>query len=142
MIAGLLALITAAVFAGAAIYINVAEQPARLALEARPMLAQWQQSYPRGYVMQASLALASAILGGIAFWQTGDWRWLTGALVMFANWPYTFIVIRPCNQRLEAVDPKDASTATSTLVEWWGLLHAVRSVTGTAAMLAYLWALT
>jgi hypothetical protein len=129
-------------FAGAAIYVNVAEQPARLALEARPKLAQWQQSYPRAAVMQASLALVSAVLGGIAFWQGSDWRWLAGAVLIFANWPYTLLVIRPCNNTLQAVDAKDASAATSTLIEWWGLLHAGRSVLGTAATLAYLWALT
>ncbi len=141
MIAGLLALLTAALFAGAAIYINVAEHPARLALEARPMLAQWQRSYPRAAVMQASLALVSAILGGIAFWQSSDWRWLAGAVLIFANWPYTLVVIRPCNNTLQAVEAKDASAATSTLVEWWGLLHSGRSLLGTAATLAYLWAL-
>jgi hypothetical protein len=142
MIAGLLALITAAMFAGAAIYVNVAEQPARLTLEARPMLAQWQRSYPRGFVMQASLALISAILGGIACWQGSDWRWLVGAVLIFANWPYTLIAIRPCNNTLQALDARDASQSTSTLIEWWGLLHAGRSVLGTAATLAYLWALS
>src|SRR5690242_13596095 len=120
---GLLALITAAMFTGAAIYVNVAEQHARLMLEPRPMLAQWQRSYPRGFAMQASLAAISAILGALACWQSSDWRWLVGAVLIFANWPYTLIAIRPCNNTLQAIDPKDASQSTSTLIEWWGLLH-------------------
>jgi|SRR5262245_41656966 len=140
MIAGLLALITAAMFAGAAVYINVAEQPARLALQPEARLLQWQLSYSRAAIMQAGLALVSAILGGIAFWQSTDWRWLAGALLILANWPYTLIVIRPCNNTLNAVAASDASEATNTLIEWWGLLHSGRSLLGAVATLAYLWA--
>jgi hypothetical protein len=141
MIAGQLAMIAAALFAGAAIYINVAEQPARLTLDDQALLRQWKHSYDRAVVMQAGLALISAILGLIAFWQSRDWRWVVGAVIIFANWPYTLLAIRPTNNALHAVDDKAASQSTRTLVEWWGLLHAVRGVLGAVATLVYFWAL-
>jgi hypothetical protein len=136
-----LALVTAALFTGAAIYVNVAEQPARLALVNRALLTQWKPSYARGFAMQASLALASALFGLLAFWQTRDWRWLVGALLIFANWPYTLLVILPVNKQLEATAPDAANAATRRLIEQWGMLHAGRSALGAAATLVYLWAI-
>jgi hypothetical protein len=73
MLAGQLALIVAALFAGAAIYVNVAEQPARLSLEDRSLLVQWKPAYKRGFTMQASLAIAGFLLGMLARWQTNNW---------------------------------------------------------------------
>ena len=63
MLTQVLTLVACTVFAGAAIYVNVAEQPARLALADGPMLAQWQASYPRAAIMQSSLAIAGGVLG-------------------------------------------------------------------------------
>ena len=141
MIPGLLALVTAAMFAGAAIYVNVAEQPARLALDDGALLRRWKRSYDRAAIMQASLALISAIFGAVAFWQSADLRWLAGALTIFANWPYTLLAIRPTNNILHRVDDERADQSMRRLIERWGLLHAVRSVLGGVATLAYLWAL-
>jgi hypothetical protein len=139
MILGELALIAASVFAGAAIYVNVAEQPARLTLDARALLAEWKPSYHRGFAMQAPLALVATALGLAAYVETFDWRWLVGAALSVANWPYTLLVIMPINRALEAMQSADASVHEK--VTEWGRLHAVRSALGVAATAVFLWAL-
>jgi hypothetical protein len=141
VLAAHLATIVAALFAGAAVYINVAEQPARLSLPDGPMLAQWQASYPRAANMQASLALAGGVLAIIAYALLGDWRWLLAAVFMLANWPYTLIVIKPTNDALNGIQVSAAGPDARRLVERWGSLHAGRSALGAAAALVCLWAL-
>jgi len=138
MIWGLLALVIAAVFAGAAIYINVAEHPARLGLPVGALLTQWKPSYARGFAMQASLAVLGGVLGALAWWETGDGLWLAGAVVLVSNWPYTLLGIMPTNRRLIATAPDSADAATRSLLERWGRLHAVRSVLGTIATVLFL----
>jgi hypothetical protein len=135
---GLLALLTASIFFGAAIYINVAEQPARLGLDDRAALAQWGPAYRRGFEMQASLALVSGLLGAAAWWQTGNPLWGAGAAIIILNWPYTMLVIMPVNRRLEATRPEEAGEETRDLLLRWGKLHAGRSALGAIAAAIFL----
>jgi len=141
MIAGLCAFALAAAFAGAAIFVNVAEQPARLALDDRAALIEWQRSYNRAAPMQAGLALVAALLGFWVAWQTRDWRWLAGALLILANWPYTLLVIKPTNDSLHALKLEQADAQARQRIVSWGHLHGGRSALGVVATLMFLWAL-
>ncbi len=117
MFAGQLALVVAAVFAGAALYVNIAEQPARLDLDDRSLLSEWKPAYKHGFAMQAPLAIAGFLLGLLAWWQTDVWLWLLGAIIMIANWPYTLLGIMPTNRTLMATDPADAGAESRKLIE-------------------------
>jgi len=142
MIFGLLALIASAVFCGAALYVNVAEQSARLSLDDRALLAEWKPSYKRGAAMQAPLALVGFLLGMLAWWQTAHPGFLIGAIAMIAPWPWTLIVIKPTNDALLATDPDKAGSQTRALIVRWGAIHGVRTALGALATLAFLWACT
>src|SRR5450631_1098094 len=100
MIFGYLALISASAFAGAALYVNVAEQPARLLLDDQALLAEWKPAYKRGTAMQAPLAIAGCLLGLIAWWHARELSFLAGAVFMISNWAWTLLVIMPTNRAL------------------------------------------
>jgi hypothetical protein len=140
VLAGQFALTVAALFAGAALYINVAEHPARLVLDDRALLAQWKPAYKRGFAMQAPLAVIGSIAAMLAWWQTREWSWALGAVVLIANWPYTLLGIMPTNQRLMATEATNAGPTTRVLIQQWARLHAVRTGLGLGATVIFLWA--
>ncbi|MDP8919465.1 MAG: DUF1772 domain-containing protein [Pseudomonadota bacterium] len=138
---GHLALATASLFAGAALYINVAEQPARLNLDDGSLLVEWKPAYKRGLAMQASLAVISGLAGLWTWWQSGLVLFLIGGLLMLANWPYTALVIMPTNKILMETSPDQAGPESRALIVKWAGLHAVRTAFGFAGALSFLWAL-
>lgn len=140
MTIGLLALVAAAIFTGAALYVNVAEQPARLNLDDRALLTEWKPSYKRGAAMQAPLALLGCVLGLVAWWQTSHQGFLFGAFAMLAPWPWTLLGIKPTNDALLETTLDQAGPPMRALIVRWGTLHGVRTALGALATAAYLWA--
>jgi hypothetical protein len=140
VLVGQLALIAAALFTGAAVYVSVAEQPARLALDDRASLSEWKAAYQRGFAMQGPLAIIGFSLGLIAASAEMDWRWVAGAFMLLANWPFTLIAILPTNKHLMAIAPQNAGPKSRALIRAWGRLHAVRCGLGATATVLFLWA--
>ena len=110
------ATLSAALFASAALYINVAEHPARMRGDISSALAQWAISYSRARLLQAPLAIVPI-----------------GAVVTF-----TLLVIRPTNHKLLATQRDAVSSETQALLERWGRLHAVRTVLSLSATILML----
>ena len=140
MVLGVLALVTASLFAGAAFYVSFAEHPARSELDDRAQLQQWKMAYRRGTIMQGSLAALGFVLGLAAWWQTRDELWIVGAILMGSNWAYTALMIMPINNELQAIELDDAGEDSHTLLRRWGKLHAKRTMLGICATLLFMWA--
>jgi hypothetical protein len=134
----LLATLSAALFAGAALYINVVEHPARMSLETRMAALQWAPSYKRATWLQAPLAIVSFLCGAAVWMRGGGAGWLVAALLVGTVVPITFAVIMPTNHKLLAPGRDLASLETRKLLVRWGRLHAIRTVLSLAGTAIYL----
>ena len=140
MIPGLIALTFAAAFAGAAIYVAWVEQPARLALDGEALLSEWGPSDSRGVALLLGFALAATIAGFIAFFETQDVRYVYGALIAVASWPYAFFIMAPLNNQILGLRGKDVSAARA-LIKQWGLVESGFAAIGVLAVATFLWVL-
>jgi hypothetical protein len=141
-ILSLVAVLAAALFAGAALYINVAEQPARLTLDTRSAAAQWAPSYLRATWMQAPLALVSLVCGVAVWLMGGGTGWLIAAVLIGLVVPFTLVVIMPTNKSLLLPGRDLDSPDTRALLARWGRLHTVRTALSLVATVLYLWLLS
>jgi hypothetical protein len=128
----------AALFAGAAFYINVAEHPARMTLETQFAAAQWALSYRRATWLQAPLALLSLLAGLGSWWLGAGLGWAIAALLIGAVIPFTLVGIMPTNKLLLSPGRDLRTPETRDLLDHWAKLHAVRTALGVAAAILYL----
>jgi anthrone oxygenase-like protein len=138
----MVAALCAGLFAGAAIYINAVEHPARLACGTDLAVREFAPSYHRATVMQASLALVGCATGLSSAWMMADAWVALGAISLGAVVPFTLVVILPTNKQLldPALDPRSKKAAD--LLARWGRLHATRSTLSSVAFVLFLVRLT
>jgi uncharacterized membrane protein len=129
--------LSAGLFAGAAIYIDLAEQPARKQIDTAAALAEWRPSYMRAVVQPLLAAVGS--LSALAAWLMGAsvW-WLVGGVLLVAVIPYTLIVVFPTNNKLLDPDIDNDPDLARRLLIRWGRLHTVRSAMSLAAVLVFM----
>jgi uncharacterized membrane protein len=136
----ILATLSAGLFSGAAIYINLVEHPARMSCGTVVAVTEFRPSYKRATVTQASLA-AFGFLNAMAAWFTdASIMWLIGGLLLASVIPFTLIVIFPTNKKLLDPSLDRNSDVALRLLTRWGRLHAVRSILSLAAFLIFLYA--
>jgi hypothetical protein len=132
-----LAAMSATLFSGAAIYINLVEHPARMGCGTEIAAKEWAPSYKRATAMQVPLAILGLVGGAAAWLLGGGTLWLVGALFIGSVVPFTLIAIMPTNHRLLEPGRDLGSSETRALLQKWAHLHAVRSVLSLAASVIY-----
>jgi hypothetical protein len=137
MILEMLATLAAGLFAGASIYINLVEHPARMECGTDLAVTEFAPSYRRATVMQVALA-AVGFLAAAGAWLTGSSTgWLIGGSILVAVVPFTLVVIFPTNKKLLDSSLDKGSELASKLLIRWGRLHAVRSALSLIAFLFF-----
>lgn len=136
--AEMLATLCCSLFAGAAVYINLVEHPARMECGPEVAMTEFPASYRRATPMQVTLAILGFVLSVAAWIGGASLQWLVGGVVLVAVVPFTLIVIMPVNRRLLEPTLNTRSPEAAQLLARWGRLHAVRSILSVLALLVFL----
>ena len=133
-----IATLSCALFAGAAVYINVVEHPARMSCGTEVATTEWAPSYERATWMQALLAVVGFVSAVIAWLAGSSVSWLIGGVLLGLVVPFTLVVIKPTNKRLLSSDLDKRSEETRKLLDKWNVLHGVRTALSVLALILFL----
>lgn len=132
MYAEILSSICTGLFAGAALYVSLVEQPARMACPIPVALAAVRVI--AAAVMQVILAIG-CVAGAIAAYYLGRGiSSLVAGIVLATVVPWTLIVIMPVNRRLMDESRTSETPETDVLLKKWGRLHNVRTIASILAL--------
>jgi len=138
MIPEIVATLASGMFFGAASYINLVEQPARISCGVPLAVAEWRPSYKRATLMQVPLAVIGSLAALVSWRIDRDLAWLVGGLLLLLNIPFTLVVMWPTNKRLESQELDLRSEEADRLLRRWGRLHAFRTLLSGLAFLVFL----
>ena len=129
-----IALLCCALFAGAALYVSLVEQPAIAAGGAQATGAYVLLAQPRPMFFHTFFASVGALAGITAGVTGGVILWLAGGLVLTFATMFQLAVVLPETRRLFKADliadPEKATDVLTRLTK----LHAVQSITGLVAL--------
>lgn len=135
------ATLSAGLFSGASLYINLVEHPARMECGTSLAVTEFAPSYRRAAVMQGVLAAFGFIMAVLAWLNGASVWWMIGGVTLGAVIPFTLLVIFPTNKRLLNPSLDKNSELASELLIRWGRLHALRSVLSLVSFLIFLFLL-
>jgi uncharacterized membrane protein len=138
-IAEFVAVLSCSLFAGAAVYINLVEHPARMECGVGIAATEFSPSYRRAAIMQATLAVVGLLSSLTAWFAGASFLWVVGGMLLGSVIPFTLIVILPTNKQLLNPALDKHSAQTGQLLARWAMLHAVRSVVSGLALLLFLY---
>jgi len=138
MIPEIVATLASGMFFGAASYINLVEQPARISCGVPLAVTEWRPSYKRATLMQVPLAVIGSLAALVSWRIDGDLAWLVGGLLLLLNIPFTLVVMWPTNKQLESQELDLRSEEADRLLRRWGRLHAFRTLLSGLAFLVFL----
>eukprot|EP00123_Amoebidium_parasiticum_P007888 comp18438_c1_seq1/m.19699 comp18438_c1_seq1/g.19699 ORF comp18438_c1_seq1/g.19699 comp18438_c1_seq1/m.19699 type:complete len:162 (-) comp18438_c1_seq1:18-503(-) len=133
------------VYAGAALYGTVVEQPAwRELADSNVSHKVFTTTIWKAAKLQGILAVigGSSCIGAYALSEKKDVRLLAAGGLVLSMWPSTMAFIMPINKALTADDShKQSSEWKGSLLAQWDSLHKVRSVGALVALGTVVWAL-
>ncbi len=135
---GFVAALCCGLFAGAALYVNLVEHPARMECGTELAATEFAPSYRRATVLQVSLALIGALCGTLAWFWDRSPSWLIAAGLLLSAIPFTLFFMLPTNKQILDPSLDRRSAKAHLLLTRWGRLHAVRTVVSLAALMFFL----
>ncbi|KAG0255969.1 hypothetical protein BG011_004838 [Mortierella polycephala] len=127
-------------FAGVALSYNAVIMPALKATSNKNALSVWSNSCRTAKNLQVGLILTSLIGGSTVYYKTENPYFLTGALLMVLNIPFTFAFIMPINKTLLNIQQSGkGEESINVLFGRWDILHFGRTLISSIALGLTVW---